>query len=106
MKLAPRQFDLVVMDPPRWAKSVFGAVDLVRDYQSIFKPALLATKPGGTILCTNHVPRVDLDGWLNILERCGEKAGRPLNDIKTIKPEEDFPAKDGRHPLKIAVVKV
>lgn len=106
MKLAPRQFDLVVMDPPRWAKSTFGAVDLVRDYQSIFKPALLATKPGGKILCTNHVPQVDLDGWLGILERCAAKAGRPLKDVEIINPEDDFPAKNDRHPLKIAVVKV
>ena len=106
MKLAPRQFDLVVMDPPRWAKSVFGAVDLVRDYQSIFKPALLATKPGGTILCTNHVPQVDLAGWLDTLQRCAAKAGRPLQDTRIIKAEDDFPAKDDRHPLKIAVVKV
>jgi 23S rRNA (cytosine1962-C5)-methyltransferase len=105
-KLAPRQFDLVVMDPPRWAKSAFGAVDLVRDYQSIFKPAVLATKPGGKILCTNHVPQVDLDDWLGVLQRCAAKAGRPLKDTRIIQPEEDFPAKDDRHPLKIALVEV
>jgi len=105
-KLTAREFDLVVMDPPRWAKSAFGAVDLVRDYQSIFKPALLATKPGGQILCTNHVPQVDLEAWLDIMKRCAAKAGRPLQEITIIKPEEDFPAKDDRHPLKIAVVRV
>ncbi len=105
-KLAPRQFDLVVMDPPRWARSAFGAVDVVRDYQSIFKPAVLATKPGGKILCTNHVPQVDLDDWLGVLHRCAAKTGRPLRHTRIITPEEDFPAKDGRHPLKIAVVKV
>src|SRR5690606_20126036 len=33
-------FDLVVLDPPRWARTPFGAVDVVRDYQSLFKPAL------------------------------------------------------------------
>ena len=106
MKLEPRQFDLVVMDPPRWAKSAFGTVDLVHDYQSIFKPAVLATKPGGTILCTNHVPQMDLEVWLGILDRCAAKAGRPLKDFEIIKPEDDFPAKDNHHPLKIAVVRV
>jgi 23S rRNA (cytosine1962-C5)-methyltransferase len=104
VKLRPRQFDIVVIDPPRWAKSAFGAVDLVRDYQSIFKPALLATAPGGKILCSNHVPEVELNDWLDILVRCAAKAGRPLKDIEIIKPEEDFPSLEGRHALKIAVV--
>jgi len=71
---APRRFDLVVLDPPRWAKGKFGAVDVVRDYASLFKPALLATAPGGTVLATNHVPEVACDDWLAALERCAAKA--------------------------------
>ena len=42
-KVPARTFDLVVLDPPRWAKSPFGAVDVVRDYASLFKPAVLST---------------------------------------------------------------
>lgn len=106
IKFAPRKFDLVVIDPPRWAKSPFGAVDLVRDYQSIFKPALLTTNPGGEILCTNHVPQVALDDWIHVLTRCAAKAGRPLKKISIIKPEDDFPSKDDQHPLKIAILNV
>lgn len=30
-RLSPRRFDLVVLDPPTWATSAFGAVDIVRD---------------------------------------------------------------------------
>jgi 23S rRNA (cytosine1962-C5)-methyltransferase len=36
------QFDLVFLDPPRYAKSPFGVVDLVNDYAALFKPALLS----------------------------------------------------------------
>ena len=43
-RLKPRSFDLVVFDPPRLAKSPFGLVDTVNDYQSLFKPALLSTR--------------------------------------------------------------
>ncbi len=103
-KFEPRLFDLVILDPPRWATSVFGAVDLVRDYQSIFKPALLATKPGGRLICTNHVPAVNLQDWLEILKRCTFKIGETLELVEIITPEEDFPSPDGQHPLKIAVV--
>jgi len=98
----PRTFDLVLLDPPRWATSRQGAVDVVRDYPSLFKPALLATSPGGIVVATNHVPHVDRDGWHGTLERCARKAGRPLAGIEIVEPEQDFPSPDGRPPLKIA----
>ncbi len=106
VRRAPRQFDLVVLDPPRWAKGKYGAVDVVRDYPSLFKPALLATAPGGTVLATNHVPEVARDEWVGTLERAAAKAGRPLADLATLEPEADFPSPDGKHPLKIALARV
>jgi 23S rRNA (cytosine1962-C5)-methyltransferase len=48
-KLEPQQFDIVFLDPPRYAKSPFGVVDLVNDYPALFKPALLCTAEGGKI---------------------------------------------------------
>ncbi len=103
-RVEPRRFDLVVLDPPRWAKSAFGAVDVVRDYPSLFKPALLATAEGGHLLVTNHVPSVDLDDWLDVLRRSARKAERPVAEIEVIEPEGDFPSPDGRPPLKMAWV--
>ena len=104
-KFKKRDFDLVVLDPPRWAKTPFGAVDVVRDYASLFKPALLTMSPGGAILATNHVPEVDLDDWISAMKRTAEKAGRPLTDVRVIAPESDFPSPDGRPPLKIVVAR-
>lgn len=63
-RFEPRQFDVIVLDPPRWAKGRFGAIDLVRDYPSLLKPALLATAPGGSLLVINNAARVDRDEWL------------------------------------------
>lgn len=74
-RLEPQQFDLVCLDPPRWAKSPFGTVDLLRDYASVFKPALLATRPGGTLLCTHNVAAMSREVWLDGLERTARKAG-------------------------------
>jgi 23S rRNA (cytosine1962-C5)-methyltransferase len=107
LKLEPRSFDLVFLDPPAWAKSAFGAVDVVNDYQSLFKSAVLIAKPnGGQVIATNHVASVTLEDWTGSLERCAAKAGRPLRSIRTLAPEEDFPSFDGRPPLKIAVCEV
>lgn len=100
-KLAARQFDLVFLDPPRYAKSMFGVVDLVNDYAAVFKPALLATAEGGTLYCCNNVAQVDRMAWLDQLERSARKAGRPILQTEWIAPEEDFPSRDGNPPLKM-----
>lgn len=101
--LTAQQFDLVILDPPAWAKSPFGTVDLVRDYQSVFKPAIQVLAEGGKILACNNVARVKNDEWCDLLQRCAKKAGRPIRDIEVLTPEEDFPSFDGQHPLKIAI---
>ncbi len=102
-RFQPRRFDRIVLDPPTWARSPFGAVDPVRDYAGLFKPCLLALAPGGKILATNHVAGVDRDDWLEQLRRCAEKAGRPLSGLEVLLPEADFPSPDGRPPLKMAI---
>ncbi len=104
--LAPRAFDLVVLDPPRLAKSPFGVVDLVNDYAAIFKPAVLATAEGGLVLCTNNVAEVEREVWGDQLERCARKAGRPIQNIEWLEPEADFPSRDGKFPLKVALLRV
>ena len=103
-QFAPRQYERVILDPPRWAKSAFGTVDLVRDYASVLKPAILCTLPGGQLLCTNNVAKVPLQDWLQSLQRCAAKLQRPLQDLQVLTPEADFPSLDGQPPLKIAIL--
>jgi len=105
-KFSQREFDLVLLDPPAFAKGPFHTVDLVNDYQSLFKPALLCLKPGGRILATNNLASVSRDTFEAVLTRCAEKAGRPLQELAWLTPEEDFPSFDGQHPLKIAVARI
>ncbi len=105
-RIEEQQFDLVYLDPPRWAKSAFGTVDLIRDYPSVLKPSLLATAEGGQLVCANNVASVPLDDWLDVVKRCASKAGRPIREIEMITPEADFPSCDGQHPLKLAVLQL
>lgn len=104
--LEPQQFELVFLDPPRYAKSPFGVVDLVNDYPAVFKPALLCTVEGGTLYCCNNVAEVDRDAWLDQLQRSARKAGRPIRDFEWIAPEGDFPSPDGKPPLKMLALAV
>ena len=105
-KRSARLFDIVVLDPPRRAKSPFGAVDTVNDYQSLFKPALMCTKSGGKMLITNNVASVDAEQWMDSLKRCATKAGRSIASVEMIVPDVDFPSMDGQHPLKMAWLSV
>lgn len=99
-----RTFGLVVLDPPRWARTPFGAIDVVRDYPSLMKPALLACAPRGAVLATNHVPGVTRAEWEAVLRRTAEKAQVAIGEIEWIDVEDDFPAGEGEAPLKMALV--
>jgi 23S rRNA (cytosine1962-C5)-methyltransferase len=103
--LSPRTFELVVLDPPTRATGPWGAVDIVRDYPTLLKPALLATAPGGVLAATNHVASVAVEDWVAVLHRTAEKVGRRL-EVELLAPESDFPSPDGRPPLKLAWCRV
>jgi 23S rRNA (cytosine1962-C5)-methyltransferase len=99
-----RSFDIVALDPPRWSKSPFGAVDVVRDYPSLLKPAMsIAAR---AVIATNHVPSIDRASFEAVLRRTAEKLGRAITSLEWIEPDEDVPRVDGAPPpLKIALVR-
>lgn len=103
-RLPQRQYDLVFLDPPAWAKSAFGTVDLLRDYQSLLKPAILATAENGVLVCCNNLAKVNLDDWRDQVLRCAEKAGRPVRECSVLAPAADFPSSDGQPPLKTLIL--
>jgi 23S rRNA (cytosine1962-C5)-methyltransferase len=105
-KLERHAFDLVFLDPPRFAKSPFGVVDIVNDYAALMKLALLCTADGGTLICCNNAAQISREVWADQLQRCATKAGRTIRDLEWIAPEADFPSHDGQAPLKIALLRV
>ncbi|RON11179.1 SAM-dependent methyltransferase [Pseudomonas brassicacearum] len=105
-RLEQRQYDLVLLDPPAWAKSAFGTVDLLRDYQSLLKPALLTTADDGVLICCNNLAKVSMDDWREQVLRCAEKAGRPVRDWKVLTPGSDFPSMDQQPPLKTLILQL
>jgi 23S rRNA (cytosine1962-C5)-methyltransferase len=105
-RLEQRQYDLVLLDPPAWAKSAFGTVDLLRDYQSLLKPALLTTADNGVLICCNNLAKVSMDDWREQVLRCAEKAGRPVREWTVMKPGADFPSMDQQPPLKTLILQL
>ena len=105
-RLDQRSFDLVFLDPPRYAKSLFGVVDIVKDYAALMKLALLCTTAGGTLICCNNAAEISREVWADQLARCAAKIGRTIREFEWIVPEDDFPSHDGQPPLKIALLRV
>lgn len=105
-KLEKKAFDLVFLDPPRYAKSAFGVVDIVNDYAALMKLALLCTVEGGTLICCNNAAQISREVWADQLQRCATKAGRTIRELEWITPEADFPSHDSQPPLKIALLRV
>jgi 23S rRNA (cytosine1962-C5)-methyltransferase len=105
-RLEQRQYDLILLDPPAWAKSAFGTVDLLRDYQSLLKPALLTTAENGVLICCNNLAKVSMDDWREQVLRCAEKAGRPVRDWQVLTPGSDFPSRDQQPPLKTLILQL
>lgn len=101
-----KEFDLVLLDPPARARGPFHSVDLINDYQSLFKPSLLCLAEGGRVLAANNVAAVSQEDFEHVLVRCAEKAGRPLRSLDWLTPDPDFPSSDGEHPLKVAICQV
>lgn len=102
LRVASRSFDIVLLDPPKWSKGPFGAVDVENDYPSLLKPALLATAPGGVLYATHHLPSLDAAGFEARIRRTAEKAGIALASIEIFGPDADFPALAGQSLLKVA----
>jgi len=105
-RLEQRQFDVVFLDPPAYAKSAFGTVDLLRDYQSLLKPALQATAEAGVLVCCNNLAKVPLDDWREQVLRCASKLGRPARDCQVLTPAADFPSRDNQPPLKTLILQL
>jgi len=105
-RLEQRRFDLVFLDPPAYARSAFGTVDLLRDYQSLLKPALLATAEAGLLICCNNLAKVALEDWREQVLRCASKLGRPVRDCQVLAPAADFPSLDGQPPLKTLILQL
>jgi 23S rRNA (cytosine1962-C5)-methyltransferase len=106
VRLEQRQYDLVLLDPPAWAKSAFGTVDLLRDYQSLLKPALLATADNGVLICCNNLAKVSMEDWREQVLRCATKLGRPVRDWQIMTPAADFPSQDQQPPLKTLILQL
>ncbi len=86
-----RHFDMVVVDPPAFAKSRGHVAAALRGYHEVNRRALRLVAPGGWLLsasCSHHVRRPE---FFEMLARAGADAGRRCTLHSTLGQGLDHP---------------
>ncbi len=103
-----RQFDLIVLDPPAFAKSQRAVEGAVAGYASLNRQALAVLKPGGLLCTASCSARVSADAFFDAVKEGAYNAGRELTLVEERYQPPDHPVrlqfKEGRY-LKFYVLR-
>jgi 23S rRNA (cytosine1962-C5)-methyltransferase len=86
-----KRFDLVVCDPPAFAKSRGDVERAARGYKDVNLYAMKLLEPGGRMLTFSCSGHVSLDLFQKIIFSAAHDAGRRISFIKRLTAGEDHP---------------
>jgi 23S rRNA (cytosine1962-C5)-methyltransferase len=89
-----RRFDLVILDPPAFAKSQRAVQSAIDGYASLNRQALDVVEPGGLLVTASCSARVSPEAFEGAVKESGFKAGVDLTLV-----EERFQPPD--HPIRL-----
>lgn len=89
-----RQFDLIVLDPPAFAKSQKAVEGAIAGYASLNRQALAILKPGGLLCTASCSARVSADAFFDAVREGAYNAGVDLTLV-----EERYQPPD--HPIRL-----
>jgi 23S rRNA (cytosine1962-C5)-methyltransferase len=88
---ARERFDLIVLDPPAFAKSRSSVAAALRGYREINLRAMRILAPGGTLLTASCSFHVRLPPFLGMLAEAAGDSGRPITLERVLGQPEDHP---------------
>jgi 23S rRNA (cytosine1962-C5)-methyltransferase len=86
-----RSYDLVVLDPPRFARSRRGVSGALRGYARLNEAALRVLEPGGLLVTCSCTGRVSREQFLQVLAGVSERTGRRLRILEQRGQPPDHP---------------
>jgi 23S rRNA (cytosine1962-C5)-methyltransferase len=86
-----RRFDLVVVDPPAFAKQQAEIPAALRSYQRLAGLALGVLRPGGTLVIASCSSRVSAGDFFAAVRRGAARAGRTLREFAHTSHPIDHP---------------
>ncbi len=89
-----RTFDLLILDPPAFAKSQRAVESAIDGYASLNRQALGLLRPGGLLATASCSARVTAEDFFNAVKEAGYKAGVDLALV-----EERYQPPD--HPIRV-----
>ncbi|MBA3892251.1 MAG: class I SAM-dependent rRNA methyltransferase [Gemmatimonadales bacterium] len=91
MARARERFDVIVLDPPAFAKSRATVPDAIRGYREINLRAMRCLAPGGTLLTASCSFHVRLPEFLAMLAEAAGDSGRRIRLARVLGQGEDHP---------------
>ena len=99
MYKAGRTFDMVIIDPPSFAKKQADVQNALSAYARLVKMGLNVLNPGGTFIMASCSSRISPEMFFSTVSRAASEAGRRLNEIEKTAHALDHPVKfeEGRY---------
>lgn len=91
MRETGRRFEVVVIDPPAFAKRQDEVERALRAYGRLVRLGLSVLKPGGTLVSASCSSRVSADLFFQTVHEAAVRAGRPLQEIERTGHPLDHP---------------
>ena len=86
-----RSFDLLIVDPPTFARKQAQIESALAAYQRLTRLGLSILRPGGILIQASCSSRVDAESFFNAVNQSAAWAGRPLQEIERTEHALDHP---------------
>ncbi|MFE4116640.1 class I SAM-dependent rRNA methyltransferase [Priestia sp. YIM B13448] len=83
-------FDLVVLDPPSFAKSKKHTFSAAKDYKDLLKEAIALTKPNGVIVASTNASNFDMKKFHSFIEKAFNEKGEQYKMMEQFALPADF----------------
>ncbi|WEA44435.1 class I SAM-dependent rRNA methyltransferase [Priestia aryabhattai] len=83
-------FDLVVLDPPSFAKSKKHTFSAAKDYKDLLKEAIALTKPNGVIVASTNASNFDMKKFHSFIQKAFNEKGERYKMMEQFSLPADF----------------
>ena len=102
-------FDIIVLDPPSFARSKKHTFSAIKDYTNLLINAIKIIKNGGVILASTNAANFNLDRFKTFIDRAFKESDKKYTIEKTFTLPKDFRVskkfKEGNY-LKVVFIRV
>ena len=90
--VAPRSFDLIILDPPSLARRESERAQAIRAYGRLVQSAIGLLAPKGILVACSCSAHVSTPEFLEAVKNAATQSGRPFTELRTTGHAADHPA--------------